>query len=288
MQDTHQPVAGRWSVVETDDPQLHPTQSARLRRYAISHLVDLHCHCLPGLDDGPGTMDQALALCGALVADGITAVVATPHQLGRYEGASDGQLVRDTVSKLRDQLSGAGIPLDVAAGAVVRLDERLPQLLASDQVLALPDGGDHLLLELPRSIYIEPAPLIRAMYVRGMSVIISEPERNGHATRHPERLVRWIREGASIQINAGSLCGEYGQVSEQAAWHWLSTGVATLVATGAHGSHYRPPRMSQALQLIEQRLGLDVARAVCLENPMRVVFQRGSVEPRMASGSADR
>lgn len=275
----------RWSEVETDYPQLHPSQAARLRRYGIEHAVDIHCHCLPGLDDGPGSMDQAVALCGALVADGITAVVATPHQLGRYEGASDGQTVRDTVLQLRDQLTQMGIPLDIAAGAVVRLDERLPQLLASDQILALPDGGDHLLLELPRSIYIEPAPLIRAMFVRGMSVIISEPERNGHAIRHPERVLRWIHEGAQVQINAGSLCGEYGQAAEQAAWYWLSNGVASLVATGAHGRDYRPPRMSQALSLIEQRLGPDAARMICLENPLRVVFHRGSARQSMATGS---
>lgn len=271
--------------METDYPQLHPTQAARLRRYDIEHAVDVHCHCLPGLDDGPGTMDQALALCGALVADGITAVVATPHQLGRYEGASDGQTIRDSVQQLRDQLSQLGIPLDIAAGAVVRLDERLPQLLASDQVLALPDGGDHLLLELPRSIYIEPAPLIRAMYVRGMSVIVCEPERNGHAVRHPERVARWISEGAQVQLNAGSLCGDYGHAAEQAAWNWLSTGLAALVATGAHGRDYRPPRMSQAIRLIEQRLGEEAARTVCLENPLRVVFHRRSTRQSVASGS---
>ena len=92
--------------------------------------VDVHCHCLPGLDDGPEDMDQALTLCRALVAEGITRVIATPHQLGRFEGCFDAEQIHQAVRNLNAELIRSRIPLEVLPGAEIRVDERVPQWLA--------------------------------------------------------------------------------------------------------------------------------------------------------------
>jgi hypothetical protein len=81
---------GKWS----------PEQMRRLDEFNTTRSVDIHCHCLPGLDDGPATMSEALALCEALVADGITTVIATPHQLGRYDRLNSASQVREAVATL--------------------------------------------------------------------------------------------------------------------------------------------------------------------------------------------
>jgi protein-tyrosine phosphatase len=108
--------------------------------------MDVHCHCLPGLDDGPVNTPEALALCRDLVADGIRTVVATPHQLGRYEGRNGGPQIRAAVAQLQQALAQEQIPLVVLAGADVRIDERIPELLESGEVLAVGEAGRYLLL----------------------------------------------------------------------------------------------------------------------------------------------
>lgn len=258
--------------------QLHPNQAQRLRTFDVPATVDVHCHCLPGLDDGPASMDHALALCRALVQDGITQVIATPHQLGRYEGRNSSIDIRRAVEALSQQLEIEQIPLEVVAGAEIRLDERLPRMLQADEVLCLPDGSDHLLLELPRGAFIDPFPLIRAMFFRGITTVLAHPERQQGISRRQEIVDRWIDEGAAIQVNAASLCGEYGAEAETTAWTWIESGIVSLVATDAHSADRRPPMMTTAIQKIEQRFGQAVARRLCIDNPL-CVYRRCQMTP---------
>ena len=109
-------------------------QADRLARFAAEESVDVHCHCLPGLDDGPATMADALAVCRALVADGITTVIATPHQLGTYEASNLAPAVRAAVAALSAHLAAEGVPLRVVPGGDVRVDERLMAKAAPDAV----------------------------------------------------------------------------------------------------------------------------------------------------------
>src|SRR5436190_3208674 len=126
--------------------ELLPAQRRRLERFAIGQSVDLHCHCLPCVDDGPATMVESLQLCRALVQDGITTAIATPHQLGRYAGRNGAAAVRAAVAALNRSLMVEAVPLRVFAGADVRVDERLARLLDDDQCLSLA-GGAYVLLE---------------------------------------------------------------------------------------------------------------------------------------------
>src|SRR5437016_13632743 len=106
----------------TELHELHEAHRARLARFGAGETVDMHCHCLPGIDDGPPTMAEAIALCRAVVADGTTTVVATPHQLGAY-AQNGGAAIRSAVAKLQAALDADRIPLRVLAGAEVRIDE---------------------------------------------------------------------------------------------------------------------------------------------------------------------
>jgi protein-tyrosine phosphatase len=258
---------------------LTEAQRRRLERFGADQCVDIHCHCLPGLDDGPATLEEAVALCRALVADGITTVIATPHQLGRYDRQNRGDIVRSAVQSLRAALTEAAVPLNVLAGADVRLDERIVPLLASGEVLTL-DGGPYLLLELPHETYIEPAPLIRLLASRGVRSIVTHPERHEAVRRRPELVGPWLRAGALLQLTAGSLVGSFGAKAEAAAWQWLAAGSASFVATDAHDVQRRPPCMTQAIEAIERRLGVEVARRVCVDYPARVLRPRAPASPQ--------
>ncbi len=272
-------------MVSRSTAQLHPNQIQRLRAFDVPAAVDVHAHCLPGVDDGPPTLEAALKLCHALVDDGITQVIATPHQLGRYEGTNSSIQIRRAVEALNKHLEQEQIPLEVLAGAEVRLDERLPRMLQADEVLCLPDGSDHLLLELPRGTFIDPFPLIRALFFRGITTIIAHPERHAEIPRRQEIVDRWIEEGAAIQVNAASLCGDYGPEAEMTAWQWIESGIVSLVAGDAHCADRRPPRMTAAIERITERFGHAIARRLCVENPLRIARREPLIAPIRATAS---
>src|ERR1700722_9482966 len=92
-------------------------QRERLERFAVRQSVDIHCHCLPCVDDGPSTLVESLELCRGLVEDGITIAIATPHQLGRYHGRNNAASVRQAVAALNRSLAVEAIPLQLVAGA---------------------------------------------------------------------------------------------------------------------------------------------------------------------------
>jgi protein-tyrosine phosphatase len=235
------------------------------------HYVDIHCHCLPGLDDGPATMSGSLALCRALVNENITTVVATPHQLGRFSECNEAAQVREAVLTLNEKLKSNDIALGVMAGADVRVDERICQLLEADKVLTLADGGKYILLELPHEVFIDIEPLLADLGSMGIQSIISHPERHPGLTKEPDILAKWLECPAHLQVTAGSLLGCFGSATEKFGWGLLGSGRASLVATDCHNLDGRRPCMKAAFKRISDRLGETVARLVCIENPLRVL-----------------
>ena len=259
-------------------------QGSRPKGPVSTRCVDIHCHCLPGLDDGPATMADALALCRALVANGMDTVIATPHQLGRYDGCNSPRAVREAVLALNSVLLTEDVPLAVTAGADVRVDERIPTMLDEDLVLTLADGGLYLLLELPHETFIDPAPLLADLAARGVRAVISHPERHETLARRPDLVLPWLAKGALLHVTAGSLLGDFGPAAEAAAWHWLSGNMVSLIATDAHDTEGRRPQMSGAIEAITRRLGHEAARRVCLENPIRVLTVQDVAPPARLIG----
>ena len=162
------------------------------------------------------------------------------------------------------------------------MDERLLRLLGAREVLTLADGGRYVLLELPDATFLDLRPLLHELGAHGYTGIISHPERNGFLIDHADAVLPWLEQGALLQVTAGSIAGEFGPQPRRAAWHWLRTGAASLVATDAHDTKSRRPRMARALGEIAIVLGHATARRVCIENPQRVLLgERVPAIPRM-------
>jgi protein-tyrosine phosphatase len=104
-----------------------------------------------------------------------------------------------------------------------------------------------------------------------MRPIVSHPERHEHVSKRPQLVVPWLKEGALLQVTAGSLAGDFGGTAERCAWELLNSSAVAFVASDAHGAVRRPPRMSAAIDLIERKLGRGAARRMCVENPGRVL-----------------
>ena len=232
--------------------------------------TDIHCHCLPAVDDGPATLEKSLALCRALVEDGVSGVIATPHQLGRYSDDNEAARIRDQVTLLNEALDNNGIDLSVVPGGDVRVDERICQLIEADKVLTLADLGKAILLELPHEIFIDIEPLLVELSHMGIQAIMSHPERHPVIAKRPELLLKWLDRSVHLQVTCGSLLGDFGSRPQAAAWHFLCMGWTSFVATDSHDVGGRRPRMKAAYEQIAARLGSAMARLVCIENPLRV------------------
>jgi len=250
---------------------LNSTEKVDLDKHGQQQFVDIHCHCLPAMDDGPATIADALALCHGLVNDCITSVIATPHQLGRFSDCNEATLVREAVYLFNEELKRNNIALTVLPGGDVRVDERIRQLLEADKILTLADGGKYLLLELPQQVFIDITPLLDELSSLGVQAIISHPERHPVLVTQPHILSDWLAHSAQLQITCASLLGEFGPTAQRATWNFLSSGWVALVATDSHDMDSRRPRMKAAFEKISSKLGRSIAQLVCIENPSRVV-----------------
>lgn len=242
--------------------------------------VDVHCHCLPGLDDGPRNMAGALGLAAALVADGVEIVVATPHQLGRYDGRYTAAEIGDALTRFNEELRKRQMPLTALPGADVRLDERLSRMIATGDVLTLANAGRHVLLELPHATLVDPTQMIRKLRDQGITPILTHPERHHALQRQPDLVRQWRRAGAMMQVTAGSLLGDFGGTAEQVGWQWLVEGMIDLVASDAHDVTRRPPRLSAAFEAIRRRLDDPTAQRICVQGPAELVSATAATEGR--------
>jgi len=257
--------------IDSANDNLNGSEKIGLSGSGQQRFVDIHCHCLPAVDDGPATVADALALCHGLVNDCITSVIATPHQLGRFSDCNEAATVREAVYIFNEELKRNNIALTVWPGGDVRVDERICQLLEADKILTLADGGKYILLELPRQVFIDITPLLDELSSLGVQAIISHPERHPVLVKQPHILTDWLAHSAHLQITSASLLGGFGPTAQKAAWHFLSSGWATLVATDSHNMDSRKPTMKAAFEQISSKLGRSIAQLVCFENPSRVV-----------------
>ncbi len=251
-----------------------------------SGYVDVHCHCLPGIDDGPVEMLESLHLCNALVDDGITTVVATPHQLGRFADFNSSEQIRQKVYLLNQSLAGAGVNLSVLPGADVRVDERIRKMLELGKILTLADGGKYILLELPQEVFLDIEPLLYELSSIGVCGVISHPERHPFLSQVTQNSLaippRWFDYPIHFQITAGSLLGDFGPQAESAAWYFVRTGLASLVASDAHDLKGRRPRMKDAFEIISLKLNKMLANRLCVENPARILSSQDIETPYTA------
>jgi protein-tyrosine phosphatase len=262
-----------------------PQQLQRLHEFDAERCVDIHCHCLPGIDDGPASIEDAIALCELLVADGITTVIATPHQLGRYDCTNLAADIRSAADALAAELKDREIPLDVLPGGDVRVDERIPALLTSGTIGSVADAGRHLLLELPHELFIDPIPMIDHLRETGIQAVITHPERYSYLQNRPHFAQKCLEHGAILQITCGSLVGSFGRRAYDEAWRLILAGMVSIVASDAHDVARRPPQMTAAIEALQRAVGPGVTRLLAIENPLRIVHGE-SLQPLKSFGNA--
>ena len=231
--------------------------------------VDIHCHLLPGIDDGAEDWDTSLAMAKMAVADGTRTVIVTPHQLGNFAD-NRGAEIRSLTEQLQQVLHQHQVPLQVLPGADVRIEDNMLEVLASGEVLSLGDLRRHVLLELPHELYFPIEGVLDGLRRQGMTGILSHPERNSGILREPELLGPLVDAGCLMQVTAGSIMGTFGPQSQKLSQWMLQQGLVHFVATDAHGVKSRRPLMGRACERVAQLVDQQTALDLCSHHPALV------------------
>jgi protein-tyrosine phosphatase len=248
-----------------------------LSRFPEVYFVDIHCHILPGLDDGPSDWEESLRMAEIAAAEGVTTLVATPHQLGNYHHNTVSR-IRGRWEEFRSRLASDGIPIQVELGAEIRLEPELPEKIASGEVLPIGDHGRYVLVELPSDSCCAVENLLKKLRRIGVTPILTHPERSVVIARNQEFLRQWVGGGGLIQITGASLTGSFGLVVQSAAERLLREGLVHLVASDAHGAIRRRPLWRRVYERLAELGGPDWADLLCRENPARVLAGQDLLE----------
>jgi len=216
-------------------------------------LIDIHFHCLPGIDDGPRTWEEAVALCRAAEADGVDTIIATPHVL-RDPWLNEDQRVRDQlILELNTRLGGhpailPGCEYYFSSDAVELWQRGL------DGPLTGLNRSSCLLIEFPPAHIPKSAEAVfHELSLIGVTPVIAHPERNAVIADDPGRLTRLIEIGAMAQVTAGSIVGRFGRRVQSACDELFERGLVRFIASDAHSVEGRPPELAAATRLVRQK-----------------------------------
>lgn len=230
-------------------------------------MIDLHIHILPGVDDGPGTLDESIALARSVAADGTRVVAATPHVRDDYP--TEPATMERLVAELRQVLEDRDVDLDVRPGGEIALG-RLQQL-GAEGVRRFGLGGSdrYLLVEFPYAGWpLDLGMQVAGLQRSGMTPVLAHPERNGDVQASPERLRPLVEAGARVQITAASVDGRLGPRAKAASFALLELRLAHLLASDAHAPSTRASGMSDALIALGDD---EVARRLVRDAPSAVL-----------------
>ena len=226
-------------------------------------MVDLHCHILPGIDDGAQTIEDSLAMARDAIQDGITCVVATPHASTEYR--FDYAKVRAAREELQSRLDGR---LAIATGCDFHLNPENLLALKNDPAPYCINQKDYLLVEFNEfSIPQSMDQTLHELHLMGLRPIITHPERNAILRAQPERLLGWVRLGCYVQVTAGSLVGVFGPGAQEDAWTWIDQGLVHFVSSDGHNTARRPVKLGFAYDAIAKERDKELAEALLVGNP---------------------
>ncbi|MBY0227571.1 MAG: capsular biosynthesis protein [Hyphomicrobium sp.] len=233
-------------------------------------MIDLHCHILPGVDDGPQTLAEALEMARMFVRDGVTTVACTSHILpGLYP--NHGCDLRSRVGDLQAKIDQEGIPLRLVTGADNHIVPDMVRSLREGHLLPIADSR-YVLVEPPHHV----APrgldvLFFSLTVAGYVPILTHPERLSWLNERYASIETWVRAGVWMQVTAGSLAGVFGRGAQYWAEHILDDGLAHVLATDAHDTKIRAPDLRRGRDLAAARLGDLEARYLVTDRPGGVI-----------------
>ena len=230
-------------------------------------MVDIHCHILPGIDDGSKSWEITAEMCRMAAQDGITHIVATPHSNDTWAYS------RERFTEMLGHLHDAGEgKLTFSLGCDFHFSyDNIKDALVNPRRYTIGDT-QYLLIEfsdygIPPSVKED----VLSLRSNGMVPIITHPERNRPLLNHPETVLELVEEGCLVQVTANSVTGAWGARSKKMLEWLLHRKAVHVIASDAHNLDRRPPIMSKARDLVAEMVGVEVAEALVTGNPAAIV-----------------
>jgi protein-tyrosine phosphatase len=223
-------------------------------------LVDMHCHLLAGVDDGPRTDEEALEMCRISCSEGIRLSAALAHQ-NEHWGAVTPPLIRDRARRLAHALHAAALPLAVFPCAEVMAQPNLEASWHRGDLLSVADRGSYLLVEMPHGLLVDLRETARHLRRAGVRVILAHPERHPELLHDAGRVEQLIGAGCLIQVSSGGVTDPPTRQDERALRDWFRRGIVHVVGSDGHPRRRRP-RMAEAYRKVARWAGVSVADRV--------------------------
>lgn len=220
-------------------------------------MIDLHCHILPGIDDGGRDLSESVKMAKKAVEQGIHTIVATPHHLNnRYENPK--QFIIERVKELNKVLLEEKIDLKVLPGQETRIYGEMVEGYEIGEILPI-DHTQYILVEfssthVPR--YTEK--LFYDLQTKGLVPVIVHPERNQEIIERPDVLFKLVEKGALTQVTAASVCGDFGKKIKSFSMQLIETNLTHFIASDAHNTDNRTFKMREAFDLVQNKYGNDI------------------------------
>lgn len=230
-------------------------------------MIDIHCHPLPGVDDGAKSLDIAVDMCRMAAEDGTTHLVATPHCNYKYHFNAENNRV-----KLKELQAAVGDSPKLLLGCdfhlsydnIRRLTENGSDYSINHTHYLLVEFAEHFIPEQMDNVFYE-------IEVAGYTPILTHPERNPVIQRKPELVYHWAARGCLVQITAMSYVGGFGSKAQALSEEWLDRNLVNFFASDAHDLKYRPPTLSPCYKKVESVRGKELADLLLEKNPLAVI-----------------
>ena len=234
-------------------------------------MIDIHCHLMPGVDDGSKDLDESLAMFENAYTSGVTSMILTPHYIKGTKYNYKNSAKQKIVEILREALRRMDIDIEVYFGNEAYIDDELPELIKSGEISTLA-GSRYLLVELPVNAENKNAGnIFFRLKSNGITPIIAHPERYAYIQQHPEKVREYLKIGCLLQSNYMSLFGKYGKKAKKTLKTLLKSGYISFLCSDIHHStnEYHLPEAEKKVKKIVK--SEEVVQKLFIENAEAVV-----------------
>ena len=228
-------------------------------------LVDMHCHLLAGLDDGPRTQEDALEMCRIAYEDGTRVIAAGAHQNEAWP-ANTPERICQAAQRLESQLHEKKLPLTTFPCAEVMVEPEIVEAWRRKELLSVASRGQYLLIEMPHGLYVDLRGIVEDLVKAGVRPILAHPERSPELLHAEGAIEELIRAGCLVQVSAGSITNPGSRRDEHALKDWFQRGIVHLLGSDGHSPRRRLPKMADAYRQIVHWVGFPVADRVSSTN----------------------
>lgn len=234
-------------------------------------MFDIHCHILPNIDDGARDFEDCMEMIKMQSKSGVKAICATPHFI---EGDSDVHIsvITERIHMVNQELKKRNIEAIILPGMEVFLTPNLVELYEEKRIITL-NNKNYLLIELPmfesRPSYLDD--ILFSLELKGIHPIIAHPERYRQVQQHPNTVYKLIESGCLIQVNSGSITGEFGKSVQKTANTLLEHNMVHFVASDCHSSKARMSLLNESYDMVAKKFGKNYAKKLYVDNPRDVL-----------------